>query len=75
LIHINFLWGWGSEGRKIPWIAWDKVCLPIERSGLGVKDIFVFNVALIAKWNGDWVLRMVVGGEIKLNPYMVIGGI
>jgi len=56
--------GWGSEGRKIPWIAWDKVCLPIEMSGLGVKDISVFNVALTVKWNGDWVLRMMVGGEI-----------
>jgi len=20
------LWGWESEGRKIAWVAWDKVC-------------------------------------------------
>jgi len=42
--------GWGSEGMKIPWVAWDKVCLPIEKDGLGVKDISVFNVDLITKW-------------------------
>jgi len=41
--------GWGSEGRKISWLAWYKVCLPIEMGRLGMKDILVFNDALIAK--------------------------
>jgi len=48
-VQIRFLWGWGTEGRKIPWVTWDKVCLPIEMRGLGVRDIFIFNSALIAK--------------------------
>jgi len=36
-------------------VAWDKVCLPIEMGGLGVKDISISNSALIASGNGGWV--------------------
>jgi len=32
-VQLNFLWGWGSE--KIPWVSWDKVCLPVEQGDLG----------------------------------------
>jgi len=49
-IQINFLWGWGSEGKKIPWVAWNKVCMPAEEGGLGIRDIQRFNVTLVAKW-------------------------
>jgi len=38
-IKTRFLWGWGSEGPKIFWVAWDKVCLPIKLGGLEVRDI------------------------------------
>jgi len=24
-IQTKFLWGWGSEGKKIMWLAWNKV--------------------------------------------------
>jgi len=44
------LWDWGSEGKKIPSVAWEKICLPVEEVGLDVRDIQVFNAALIAKW-------------------------
>jgi len=38
------------EGKKIPWVAWNKVCMPTnERGGLGIRDIYRFNVALVAK--------------------------
>jgi len=25
-IQKEFLWGWGSEGRKIAWVKWDNIC-------------------------------------------------
>ena len=49
-LQRRFLWGGGPENNKIAWIKWDKVCLPKEKGGLGVKDINTFNLALLGKW-------------------------
>ena len=49
-IQKDFLWGWGSEGRKIAWASWEKVCKPREFGGLGIIDLKTFNVALLGKW-------------------------
>ena len=35
-IQVNFLWGWGFEGRKIVRTSWEKVCKSREGGGLGV---------------------------------------
>jgi len=50
-IHKSFLWGWGSEGRKIAWVYWKNVCEPREIVGLSIKDLRIFNLALLGKWN------------------------
>jgi len=49
-LQRNFLWGWGSEGRRIVWASWDKVYAPKEQGGLGMIDIRCFNIALLGKW-------------------------
>jgi len=50
-IQTKFLWGWGSEGRKIAWVKWKLVCSPVAVGGLDIKDIGCFNDALLAKWS------------------------
>ncbi|MCI03186.1 ribonuclease H protein, partial [Trifolium medium] len=35
---------------RIPWIKWDVVCLPKRKGGLGVRDLRVVNISLLAKW-------------------------
>nr|KYP72205.1 Putative ribonuclease H protein At1g65750 family [Cajanus cajan] len=50
VIQRNFLWG-GEEGiRKISWVSWEKICKPKDQGGLGIKNIELFNDALLGKW-------------------------
>ena len=49
-IQRNFLWGALEDVFKYPLVAWDKVCLPIESGGLGIRRIGLFNKALLKKW-------------------------
>ncbi|PNY11621.1 cysteine-rich receptor-like protein kinase, partial [Trifolium pratense] len=49
-IQRNFLWGGSAEVKKLCWVSWAQVCLPKEKGGLGVKNIEMFNSALLCKW-------------------------
>jgi len=49
-LQRNFLWSWGSEGRKIAWASWDKVCESQEAGDLSTPNIRLFNLALLEKW-------------------------
>ena len=52
-IQCRFLWGGGLEQRKIAWANWKTVCLPRDKGGLGIKDLWAFNTALLAKWKWE----------------------
>ncbi|XP_074306449.1 uncharacterized protein LOC141641696 [Silene latifolia] len=47
---VSKFW-WGSEGgrRKMAWLAWDKLCMPKDKGGLGFRDFNKFNRALLGK--------------------------
>ena len=45
----DFLWGGLSEEFKYHLVSWDKVCSPIFEGGLGIKNLRVFNRALLGK--------------------------
>jgi len=49
-LQINFLWGWGAEGRKITWTSWENICKAKKEGGLGIRSIELFNKALLEKW-------------------------
>ncbi|MCI03482.1 putative non-LTR retroelement reverse transcriptase, partial [Trifolium medium] len=49
-IQREFLWGGTRRGKRISWIKWDVVCLPKSKGGLGVRDVRVVNISLLAKW-------------------------
>ncbi|KAK4384190.1 hypothetical protein Sango_3082900, partial [Sesamum angolense] len=44
----TFLWK-GTSSSGYPKVAWEAVCRPIEEGGLGIKDIFALNRALMSK--------------------------
>ncbi|XP_065626763.1 uncharacterized mitochondrial protein AtMg00310-like [Quercus suber] len=45
----RFWWGQRNVERKIPWIAWDKLCKPKVDGGMGFRDLKAFNLTLLAK--------------------------
>lgn len=49
-IQRNFFWSGSNDVRKTCWIGWDKICLSKKGSGLGVKNIELFNISLLSKW-------------------------
>ncbi|KAJ4765712.1 RNA-directed DNA polymerase (reverse transcriptase)-related family protein [Rhynchospora pubera] len=42
----KFLWGKTNQDRYLSFIAWHKVCKPLELGGLGIKDLQFFGEAL-----------------------------
>ncbi|CAJ2637710.1 unnamed protein product [Trifolium pratense] len=49
-IQRNFLWGGGEMDKKLCWVKWEQICLSKEKGGLGVKNLDLFNQALLSKW-------------------------
>ena len=73
-IQREFLWGGVGAGKKISWVRWKAVCQYKEEGGLGVRDVRILNVSLLAKWkwrllDGEtalWkdVLREIYGNHV-----------
>ncbi|XP_050104776.1 uncharacterized protein LOC126584437 [Malus sylvestris] len=45
----QFWWGKEVGKRRIHWVSWKKMCKPKSEGGLGFKDLYAFNLALLAK--------------------------
>ena len=84
-IQRNFLWGSFEGSFKYPLVAWEKVCLPLEMGGLGIRSVVPFNQALLEKWLWRYghevthLWRQVIStkyGEVKGDgKLMVVGGL
>ncbi|XP_058757341.1 uncharacterized protein LOC131630579 [Vicia villosa] len=78
-IQSHFLWGGVEEKKCIHWVRWEDVCTPIDKGGLGLKNLEVFNIAILCKWkwrileesNSFWY-RMLKAryGDIKLRMFL-----
>jgi exonuclease III len=49
-LQRDFLWGGIGEEKRFHLIRWDKVCLPLQNGGLAIKNLRLFNQALLGKW-------------------------
>jgi len=49
-IQRDFLWGELGEEFKYHLVSWFKVCSSISEGGLGIRNLMVFNRALLGKW-------------------------
>nr|GFC38681.1 RNA-directed DNA polymerase, eukaryota, reverse transcriptase zinc-binding domain protein [Tanacetum cinerariifolium] len=50
MLRNNFFIGGDAQGKKITWIAWDKVLSSKNNGGLGVSSVYALNQALLLKW-------------------------
>ncbi|MCH79323.1 LINE-1 reverse transcriptase like [Trifolium medium] len=69
-IQRKFLWSGLSNRSKISWVKWEDVCRPKRDGGLGVRDLRLTNLSLLAKWR--WKLLLPEGGlwkEIVVAKY------
>ncbi|XP_074302978.1 uncharacterized protein LOC141637320 [Silene latifolia] len=45
----NFLWDSSSEYHRVPLVGWDRVTLPKDAGGLGIKKASIWNIAAVGK--------------------------
>ncbi|KAF7835714.1 putative ribonuclease H protein [Senna tora] len=62
----DFVWGSNSEKRKPYLVGWEKLCLPKEYGGLGLRRIESTNTALMMKWCcADMILKDVALRDLR----------
>jgi hypothetical protein len=56
-IQRTFLWDGLSKRNRICWVSWDDICKPKKDVGLGVRDLRLVNISLLAKWRWKLLTR------------------
>jgi hypothetical protein len=49
-LQRDFLWGGLGDEFKYHLVSWSKVCSPVSVGGLGIRNLLMFNHALLGKW-------------------------
>ncbi|XP_024163967.1 uncharacterized protein LOC112170934 [Rosa chinensis] len=45
----SFFWGDTYDKKKIHWRSWERLCLTKDEGGMGFKNMFAYNLAMLAK--------------------------
>lgn len=46
---VRFWWGQRGEEKRTHWLRWEELCKPKSEGGIGLRDLAIFNKALLAK--------------------------
>jgi hypothetical protein len=74
-LQHDFLWGGLGVEFKYHLMSWSNVCSPISKGGLGIKNLMVFNRALLGNGCGVMGLRERLGGELRWTLNLVVYGV
>ena len=47
-IIAKYWWGQMSDEKKVHWINWKRLCDPKKKGGMGFRDIYAFNLAMMS---------------------------
>lgn len=53
----KFWWRQKGIENKIYWIGWDRMCVSKFKGGMGFKKLHLFNMALLAKKNLEFLAQ------------------
>ena len=45
----NFWWGQKNQESKMAWVSWSRMCKSKLEEGMGFRDLYAFNLAMLAK--------------------------
>lgn len=64
-LQHKFLWGGAERVNKWTRVAWERVCLPKIRGGVGIiRDISIMNKALAGKRRWKWLKNSKILREV-----------
>uniref|UniRef100_A0A2N9G249 Reverse transcriptase domain-containing protein n=1 Tax=Fagus sylvatica TaxID=28930 RepID=A0A2N9G249_FAGSY len=50
-LQRDFLWGGMGDEHKYHLMNWQQICTPLQNRGLGIRNLLIFNKALLGKWS------------------------
>ncbi|GLT62498.1 hypothetical protein SLA2020_351340 [Shorea laevis] len=73
-LQRDFLWGGLGDEFKYHLVSWSKVCSPVSVGGLGIRNLLMFNRALLGKWLWRYGSEREAGGELLWTLNMAVYG-